>query len=290
MRLLFPLCLVLALSTAYAGMTVMRRPLSSVSAYCGDGIRNGSDECDGSDYGVSTCATYSCTGGSLTCSSCIIGIGSCTGCGGNLLNETFTGTGYDNTWTESGTGTIDEDETASCGSGTGWATDCLEVAVTATQTGASTSAFASQTGDVWVRFRAKITYSLSGSSDGTGFYLASLNGSVSSAAAGGTTIAIKKYGGPVYEVSIMEGTNELDYGTAPASGETHCYEFKHNSGTDAYEWWIDGVSQGSGTAGGFGLSAVTNVWTQGNTIPTNGSATIYIDDVQVSNSARQTCS
>ena len=214
------------------------------------------------------------------------------GGGGNLLSETFDGAtgGYDNTWTESGTGTIDQDETAACGTGTGWATECLEFNLTGSQTGASTSAFASQTGDVWVRFRAKITYDLSASSDSEGFVLAAINSSASSLTAGGTALAIYKFGGgtPTYEISLRSGNTEKSFTTAPASGETHCYEFWRNSTDDSWEWWIDGASQGSASSGG-AFSAGTNLWLQGAPVPASSTATLYFDDVQVSNEARQTC-
>jgi hypothetical protein len=47
----------------------------------------------------------------------------------DILNETFTDAvgGYATAgWTETGPGTIDEDETGGCPAGTGWATQCLE--------------------------------------------------------------------------------------------------------------------------------------------------------------------
>lgn len=36
--------------------------------YCGDGVRNGGESCDGADLGGQTCATQGFTGGSLSCS------------------------------------------------------------------------------------------------------------------------------------------------------------------------------------------------------------------------------
>lgn len=48
---------------------------------CGDGIREGSEECDGSDFGGETCGSNGCTGGFLTCTaSCTIDASTCTGC------------------------------------------------------------------------------------------------------------------------------------------------------------------------------------------------------------------
>ncbi len=48
---------------------------------CGDGTREGGEECDGFDFGTETCGSNGCTGGSLTCtSSCTIDTSTCTGC------------------------------------------------------------------------------------------------------------------------------------------------------------------------------------------------------------------
>lgn len=213
------------------------------------------------------------------------------GGGGNLLSETFTGAGYsDADWTESGTGTIDEDETGSCGSGTGWTTDCLELALTTGQTGKTTNAFAAQTGDVWVRFRAKINWATANSSEYV--TIAGLNVAGAGDTTGGITVEITQFGGPVYELSLRtgslsSGSTELDFLTAPASGETHCYEIYMNDATNAWQWWIDGADQGSGTDSGIAVDP-TNLWISPRT-PTGTSITIYADDVQVSNVARQTC-
>ncbi len=49
---------------------------------CGNGVREGSEECDGSDFGGVGCGDFGCTGGGLTCTpSCTIDTSSCTGCG-----------------------------------------------------------------------------------------------------------------------------------------------------------------------------------------------------------------
>ncbi len=50
-------------------------------AVCGDGVREGAEECDGSDFGTETCGSNGCTGGFLTCTgSCTIDTSTCTGC------------------------------------------------------------------------------------------------------------------------------------------------------------------------------------------------------------------
>lgn len=50
----------------------------SEHAVCGDNIKDSGEECDGSDFGSSTCLTEGFSGGSLSCSSCKISTSSCT--------------------------------------------------------------------------------------------------------------------------------------------------------------------------------------------------------------------
>ena len=45
--------------------------------YCGDGIKNSTEECDGSDFGGLTCSNYGYNSGSLSCNNCVISIGGC---------------------------------------------------------------------------------------------------------------------------------------------------------------------------------------------------------------------
>ena len=50
-------------------------------AACGNGIREGSEQCDGADLGGASCASQNCSGGTPTCSStCTLSYSSCTGC------------------------------------------------------------------------------------------------------------------------------------------------------------------------------------------------------------------
>jgi hypothetical protein len=39
--------------------------------YCGDSVKNGSEECDGNDLGGATCVSIGYSGGTLSCSSCV---------------------------------------------------------------------------------------------------------------------------------------------------------------------------------------------------------------------------
>ncbi len=46
--------------------------------YCGDGVRNSTEECDGSDFGGKTCDTYGFNSGNLICVSCTASTSSCS--------------------------------------------------------------------------------------------------------------------------------------------------------------------------------------------------------------------
>ncbi|MFH2010195.1 MAG: hypothetical protein ABI333_26590 [bacterium] len=59
---------------------------------CNNGVREGSEECDGSDFGDRTCEWYNGQGstGSLYCNNCVIEIHDCTGtssCGNGVCDE-----------------------------------------------------------------------------------------------------------------------------------------------------------------------------------------------------------
>ncbi len=50
-------------------------------AMCGDGIAEGSEQCDGGDLAGATCSSQGCTGGSPSCNvDCTLDYSSCTGC------------------------------------------------------------------------------------------------------------------------------------------------------------------------------------------------------------------
>jgi hypothetical protein len=48
------------------------------SAVCGNGVKEGAEACDGSDFGGQTCASFGYTGGSLACNGCTIDTSGCT--------------------------------------------------------------------------------------------------------------------------------------------------------------------------------------------------------------------
>ena len=206
------------------------------------------------------------------------------GGGGDILSEGFEGTGYEVTWTESGTGTLDEDETATCSGITSpgfEGSQCMEIVRAAGETGNTTQSFSAQTGNVYMRFFAKVTYTLAANSNHQS--LAAIKDSGSPDA--GVWLDIRRFGAS-YELSIRTASDtELAYKTAPASGESHCYEFMMNNTTNAWAWWVDesqtGMDAGSGTNAAIAVDP-THVWLS--PTPTNiaSSATLLIDRVDVS--------
>lgn len=50
-------------------------------AVCGNGVREGAEECDGSDLGGASCSDISCSGGSVSCTgSCTVDYSACSSC------------------------------------------------------------------------------------------------------------------------------------------------------------------------------------------------------------------
>jgi hypothetical protein len=135
MRRFIPLLALFAVLSAHAQTTkVLGRKIQA--AFCGDNIINGAEPCDGSALGSHSgdCTTvFGCTGGTPTCTSCVVTSVGCTGCAGaDILDETFgaSGSGYSASgWTEGPSGTTDEDATCPAETG-GFTTQCLKTSVT----------------------------------------------------------------------------------------------------------------------------------------------------------------
>lgn len=60
---------------------------SCVSGYCNDGIINGDETCDGSNFGGKSCSTQGFYGGSLSCSGCSISTSGCNNCGNGPCDD-----------------------------------------------------------------------------------------------------------------------------------------------------------------------------------------------------------
>ncbi len=58
-----------------------------MAASCGDGIKNGNEQCDGSDFGGASCQGSGFEGGNLSCNSnCTINTNACYKCGDGIVN------------------------------------------------------------------------------------------------------------------------------------------------------------------------------------------------------------
>ena len=54
--------------------------------YCGDGIKNAAEACDGGDLGGQTCQSQGFASGNLTCNSCAFNTAGCTKCGNGVVD------------------------------------------------------------------------------------------------------------------------------------------------------------------------------------------------------------
>jgi hypothetical protein len=54
--------------------------------YCGDGVKNGAEACDGGDLGGQTCQSQGFASGNLTCASCAFSTAGCTKCGNGVVD------------------------------------------------------------------------------------------------------------------------------------------------------------------------------------------------------------
>jgi len=232
----------------------------------------------------------------------VLGVKRAAGGGGggtpNLLDETFTNVvgGYSSSgWTEAGSsGTVDEDETASCGTGTGWAGDCLEVVGAVFDDRTTRNALSgAQTGDVWARLRLKPAWTIA--SDGNGFAFWTLSTAAGSSVDGSINLRVVRTAGPVYSFDLHtfhSGGARLSLDTATAvSGTQVCIEVYFNNSTNAWQWWINGAQEGPASPTESLLTVdPTNLWLgllSG--VPSGESWSAYYDQVQLSSTGRLAC-
>ena len=214
------------------------------------------------------------------------------GGGGNLLDETFNGAGYvDGDWTEV-SGTIDEDS-ATCGSGVGWnpgTVECLRITGGTFDDPRLTNVFAAQSGDLYLTFSMKLTYTID--DDGERWGVVALDGAVPETA--GPRISIKRTVGPVYELLLYAGNTGLLDSYAFASGSQICLQLMTNAATDDWEWRIgDGTTQnveGSGIGTGAFTVDPTTLHLGTVTIQGGNSMDLSVDSVKVGNEGWIGCS
>jgi len=174
-----------------------------------------------------------------------------TSCGtfssGDLLNETFDSTGYDNTWTENiSGGTVDEDENTTPGSSEcGFDGEWLEIEIpTGTYSRAHTyTDLSTSHSAIYVRF---IFYLESESlADGDSYYIFVPRSTDSVGDASNAAIKLAKTSGNL-ELQLWSGYASRDTYTI-STGTTYCVEAYWDNSSNNWEWKIDGISQGSGT-------------------------------------------
>ena len=54
--------------------------------YCGDGVKNAAEACDGGDLGGQTCQSQGFAAGNLTCTTCAFNTAGCSKCGNNVVD------------------------------------------------------------------------------------------------------------------------------------------------------------------------------------------------------------
>ena len=168
---------------------------------------------------------------------------------GNLLNETFdTNPGYDNTWTEAiSGGTVDEDEnTTPSASECGFDGEWLEIELpTGTWGKALTySDLTSSQSIIYIRFVLYIESEDLADSDSTYCFIARDNSSYGDAT--NAAIKIGQSAGNL-QLEFVSGYSVRDTYVI-STGTTYCVEAFWDNTYDAWEWKINGVSQGSGSA------------------------------------------
>jgi hypothetical protein len=279
--------------------------------YCGDGNIDAGESCDGSNIGSHTCAEFSCSGGTPTCSgSCTITATGCSGCAaGDLLDEAFTGSqtdgvtaGFDDaSWTKSGDGASGDKPIPNpnavtgdgCATGTGWSGDCLKIAVNpnlaAFHNVKETNAFTATASGVW--FHARLKQSFTIATDAHSVDVMSIGTAGAFAAAGSVYLQITRTAGPVYTLGLVAvGGGFVGAGYTIASGDSICVEVYLNSSTTTAEWWVNGTSMGSTTDPTTMNVTPTNLWLGVAAAPSSSdNETQYWDQVQVSSTGRLAC-
>lgn len=292
------LVLVLALPASAQTVKIVGRRVAPPT--CGDGAINVSgEECDGSNIGAHTCAEFSCTAGTPTCSgACLITATGCSGCStGDLLDETFAGSnsGYDLTsWTASGTSTTlspDATSATGCATGTGWAGDCLKIALDGASfhTGKVTHAFTATPAGVWFHGRLKENFVIGTDTHTVDVMSLSVAGGAQSA--GAFYLEVTRAVGPVYTLeAVVPSGGVIGSGFTATDGMSVCVEMFLSSATTTAQWWLNGTDMGSATLPATLTVAPTNLWFgTASALSGTETETQYWDEIKVSSTGRIAC-
>ena len=180
-----------------------------------------------------------------------------------LLQEGFEGTGYENTWTESATGTVDEDNTGTVIAGS----QSLRVNLSA-QTGSTYATFTAQ-GSLFCKFRYNVA-----------------------STSGNPTIATIRNGSTILGSLILVGVNRTLRAVA-AGGSNASSSATIATGTNIYIWFEYVKGSGSnaicraGWAATDSKPALTSTGTQ-TCLSSNGTATSDADGLYLGHSVSST--
>lgn len=180
-----------------------------------------------------------------------------------LLEEGFEGTGYENTWTESATGTVDEDHTGTVIVGS----QSLQVNLAA-QTGSTYAAFTAQ-GSLFCKFRYNVA-----------------------STSGNPTIATIRNGTTILGSLILVGVNRTMRTTA-AGGSNASSSATIPTGTNIYIWfeYVKGTGANAICRAGWATTdskpALTSTGTQ-TCLSSNGTSTSDADRLYLGHSVSST--
>jgi len=219
----------------------------------------------------------------------------------NLLNETFTNVvgGYSSSgWTEPGSGgTADEDAEAAdgCGTGTGWAGDCLKISLPSNfDAQKATNAFSAQTGDLWFHGRLKDDYTIGTDAEAgaVAVGVVALSDSVAAFGQGGMDVRILRVSSIDYRIRVFGGSVGTLVDFTYTTGSQICLELHMNNTSGAWGVWVGGsLVAEHAYSGAWAVSGgVTNLYLGATvTQPTGASQTQYWDEVQISTEGRLEC-
>lgn len=206
-----------------------------------------------------------------------------------LIDESFEGTGYEESWTEGlSTATADEDSTGPGTMPLNAGTQCLKIT---RPTGAGDNhvyqSF-SPSNTVWCRAYVYIESEALSSGQSFDVIVALFTSSIGETV-GGAKLS-KTAGGQLQLVFNYNNGSWVDLGTANIStGQWYCVEYHQNTTTGAVQAWVDGVSVGSVTGESLPRGNAQHIsigprWSGSNGV--TAALTMYADLVVVDNAQR----